>query len=69
MPEFEEDVSMNTITIGIDLAKSLFFARGVQAYGRLLQRQDLRRKAFGVRLAQVPTGAIVTREACSCAHA
>ncbi len=37
---------MNTITIGVDLAKSVFSVCEVDASGRVLRRQDLRREAF-----------------------
>lgn len=60
---------MRTITtIGIDLAKSAFSTCTVDAGGRVLQRQDLRREAFSVWLAHVPAGTTVAMEACGSAH-
>ena len=60
---------MRTITtIGIDLAKSAFSTCTVDASGRVLQRQDLRREAFSMWLAHVPAGTTVAMEACSSAH-
>ncbi len=59
---------MNTITIGVDLAKSVFSVCEVDAAGRVLDRRDLGREAFARWLAQVPAGTIVAREACSGAH-
>jgi|SRR6185312_15005977 len=59
---------MSTITIGVDLAKSVFSACAVGGAGRVLRRRDLRRDAFGPWLAQQPTGTVVAMEACSGAH-
>jgi transposase len=59
---------MNTITIGVDLAKHLFSACTVDAAGQVLRRQELRRDAFVLWLAQVPAGTVVAMEACSGAH-
>ena len=59
---------MSTITIGVDLAKSLFSVCEVNATGRVLRRQDLHRDAFTVWLAQVPAGTVVAMEACGGAH-
>ncbi|WEN14672.1 hypothetical protein PY254_15780 [Rhodanobacter sp. AS-Z3] len=50
---------MSTITIGVDLAKSVFSVCEVDASSSGLRRQDLRRDVFGQWLAQVPTGAMV----------
>jgi len=41
---------MNTITIGVDLAKSVFSVCEVDGSGRVLCRLDLKRDAFGNRL-------------------
>jgi transposase len=65
---YEEEVSMSTITIGVDLAKSVFSACEVDGIGHVLRRQDLRREPFGLWLAQLPAGTIVAMEACSGAH-
>ncbi|MGH8029725.1 MAG: IS110 family transposase [Arenimonas sp.] len=59
---------MRTISIGIDLAKSVFSACTLDDGGRVVQRQDLRRDAFIAWLAQVPAGTSVAMEACSGAH-
>ena len=59
---------MSTITIGVDLAKSVFSACEVDGPGRVLRRQDLKRDAFAVWLAQQPAGTVVAMEACSGAH-
>ncbi|MGB9428532.1 MAG: IS110 family transposase [Gammaproteobacteria bacterium] len=59
---------MNTITIGVDLAKSVFSVCEVDAAGRVLGWRDLGREAFSVWLAQVPGGTVVAMEACSGAH-
>jgi hypothetical protein len=37
---------MNTITIGVDLAKNVFSVCSVNASGRVLDRQDHRREKF-----------------------
>lgn len=59
---------MSTITIGVDLAKSVFSVCEMDGTGHVLRRQDLRRDAFAVWLAQVPAGTVVAMEACSGAH-
>ena len=59
---------MSTITIGVDLAKSVFSACEVDGAGHVLRRQDLRREPFGLWLAQQPAGTVVAMEACSGAH-
>lgn len=59
---------MSTITIGVDLAKSVFSACEVDGLGHVLRRQDLRRDTFGLWLAQQPAGTVVAMEACSGAH-
>ncbi len=59
---------MSTITIGVDLAKSVFSVCEVDASGRVIRRLDLKRDAFALWLAQVPAGTVVAMEACSGAH-
>ena len=59
---------MSTITIGVDLAKSVFSVCEMDGTGHVLRRQDLKRDAFAVWLAQVPAGTVVAMEACSGAH-
>lgn len=65
---YEEEVSMSTITLGVDLAKSVFSACEVDGAGHVLRRQDLRREPFGQWLAQQPAGTVVAMEGCSGAH-
>ena len=59
---------MNTITLGVDLAKNVFSVCEMEAAGRVLRRFDLKRDAFVVWLAQQPAGTVVAMEACSGAH-
>jgi transposase len=59
---------MSTITIGVDLAKSLFSVCEMDGSGHVLRRLDLKRDAFALWLAQVPCGTVVAMEACSGAH-
>ena len=59
---------MNTITVGVDLAKLVFSICWVDAFGHVLQRRDLRRAEFAAWLAQVPAGTVIAMEACSGAH-
>lgn len=59
---------MSTITIGVDLAKYAFSTCTVDAAGHILRRQDFKRDAFGVWLAQQPAGTVIAMEACSGAH-
>ena len=59
---------MSTITIGVDLAKTVFSICEVDASGRVRQRKDLQRAAFSAWLVQVPAGTVVAMEACSGAH-
>lgn len=59
---------MSTITLGVDLAKSMFSACEMDGAGRVIRRQDLRREPFGQWLAQQLPGTVVAMEACSGAH-
>lgn len=59
---------MSTITIGVDLAKSVFSVCAVDAAGRVQRRQELGREALALWLAQLPAGTRVAMEACSGAH-
>ena len=59
---------MNTITIGVDLAKSVFAICELDEYGRVRLRKELKREAFASWLAQLPVGTVVAMEACSGAH-
>lgn len=59
---------MSTVTIGVDLSKQVFSACTLDDGGRVVCRQELRREAFVVWLAQVPAGTTVAMESCSGAH-
>ena len=59
---------MSTITIGVDLAKTVFSVCEMDGAGHVRRRQDLRRDAFARWLAQLPAGRVVAMEACSGAH-
>jgi transposase len=59
---------MNTITVGVDLAKLVFSICKVDAFGHVLQRKDMKRGEFEVWLAQLPAGTVLAMEACSGAH-
>jgi transposase len=59
---------VNTITIGVDLAKSQFSVCEMDGSGHVVRRLDLKRDAFALWLAQVPAGTVVAMEACSGAH-
>jgi transposase len=59
---------MNTITIGVDLAKLVFAICELDENGRVRLRRELRRDAFAAWLAQLPAGTVVAMEACSGAH-
>ena len=63
-----EEVSMSTIVFGVDLAKNLFSVCEQDGAGHVLHRQDFKRDAFSLWLAQVPVGSMVAMEACSGAH-
>jgi transposase len=65
---YEEEVSMSTITFGVDLAKSVFSVCAMDGAGHVVQRQDLKRDAFAQWLAQLPAGRVVAMEACGGAH-
>ena len=59
---------MSTITMGVDLAKSVFAVCTVDAAGRVLARQEFKRDAFARWLAQVAAGTVMAMEACSGGH-
>ena len=59
---------MSTITIGVDLAKSVFSVCEMDGGGHVLGRRNFKPEAFAVWLAQVPAGTVVAMEACSGAH-
>ncbi len=45
---------MSTITIAVDLAKSVFSVCEMDDTGHVRRRQDLKREPFGLWLAQLP---------------
>ena len=45
---------MNTITVGVDLAKQVFSVCEVDVRGAVRGRHDLRRDSFALWLAQLP---------------
>lgn len=59
---------MSTITIGVDLAKSVFSVCEMDGTGHVLRRQELKRMTFAAWLGQQPAGTVVAMEACSGAH-
>jgi len=59
---------MESITVGIDLAKEVFSVCVVNAQGRVVQRRELKRDALPAWLRQLPPGTVVGMEACSGAH-
>jgi transposase len=59
---------MNTTTVGVDLAKSIFAVCVMDSHGRVVYRRQLGREAFVAWLVQLPAGTIVAMEACSGAH-
>jgi hypothetical protein len=50
------------MTIGVDLAKSMFSVCAVDAAGHVQRRPDLGREAFALWLAQVPAGSVVAMD-------
>jgi transposase len=59
---------MSTITLGVDLAKSVFSVCAMDSAGHVLERREFKREAFAVWLAQRPAGTVVAMEACGGAH-
>ena len=51
--------------IGLDLAKNVFQAHGVDAAGKVVVRRQLRRPQVEKFLAALPPGVVVGMEACS----
>jgi transposase len=62
------EVSMNTITVGVDLAQHVFAVCVMNVLGQVKERVELRREAFARWLQQLPAGTVVAMEACSSAH-
>ena len=50
---------MSTITLGVDLAKSVFSVCAMDGAGHVLERREFKREAFAVWLAQRPAGTMV----------
>jgi len=59
---------MESITVGIDLAKQVFSVCLMDERGRVTQRRELKREALHEWLRQLPAGTVVAMEACSGAH-
>ena len=59
---------MESITVGIDLAKQVFSVCVMDGRGRVTQRHELKREALRAWLMQLPAGTVVAMEACSGAH-
>ena len=59
---------MESITVGLDLAKQVFSVCIMEANGRVTLRRELKRDGLPVFLAQQPAGTVVAMEACSSAH-
>jgi len=59
---------MESITVGVDLAKQVFAVCDVDKNGRVLARRELKRDGFRAWLMAQPAGTVVAMEACSSAH-
>lgn len=59
---------MESITVGIDLAKQVFATCTMGPNGRIEGRRELKRDALPDWLRQLPPGTMVAMEACSSAH-
>lgn len=59
---------MESITVGIDLAKHVFSVCVMDSRGRVVQRHEMKREALREWLRQLPSGTVVAMEACSGAH-
>ena len=59
---------MESITVGIDLAKQVFPVCVMDGRGRVTQQHELKREALRAWLMQLPAGTVVAMEACSGAH-
>ncbi|MGH8755790.1 MAG: IS110 family transposase [Burkholderiales bacterium] len=66
-PASQEETTMKRITVGLDLAKSVFHVVGIDACGQHLLRKCLRRAQVSAWFAQQPPCRI-GMEACSSAH-
>jgi len=59
---------MHSTTVAVDLAKDVFSVCAMSAEGRVIERRDLKREAFGAWLQRLPKGCIVGMEACGASH-
>lgn len=59
---------MNISVIGIDLAKTIFHAHGVDNRGRALMTKRLKRSEVLEFIVQMPAGCLIAMEACGSAH-
>lgn len=59
---------MESITVGVDLAKQVFAICEVDKNGRVLARRELKRDGFHAWIAAQSAGTVVAMEACSSAH-
>jgi len=58
---------MQITTVGLDLAKNVFQVHGVNEYGKVVLRKQLRRDQVAAFFANLPA-CLVGMEACSSAH-
>ncbi len=66
-PQKEREVMSDIITVGLDLAKSVFQVHGADGAGRAIQRKKLRRMQVLAFFSQLPR-CVVAMEACGGAH-
>ena len=59
---------MDITSAGADLAKKAFSVCAMDRAGRVVERRDLKREAFGQWLRRLPRGCIVGMEACGASH-
>ena len=59
---------MESITVGVDLAKQVFAVCDVDKNGRVLARRELKCDGFRAWLMAQSAGTVVVMEACSSAH-
>lgn len=59
---------MNTIAIGVDVAKAVLSESEVDGAGHVRRRRNLRRQLLVLWLAQLPADTVVAMVACSGAH-
>ena len=59
---------MNITSGGVDLAKDVFSVCALDGAGRVAERRDLKREAFGAWLRRLPAGCVIGMEACGASH-